>query len=154
MSRGSVWIVGILALSLLMAGGLWVWMTSAAQDQRPEFQSIDVDPPVLRFSGGRVIVQAQVTDDSGLSSVSGSVIQGDSRYRQLPTQVPPPGSREFTYVTEFPALPNTRNDGIAVGYLVRLVAVDSAGQETIGETSFQVAAPPPPPAPPSTSFSP
>jgi hypothetical protein len=155
MSRTVVWIAGILALSLLMGGGLWAWMTFASNDQGPRFQTISVDPQLLRFAGGRVIVQARIIDDTGVSRVSGSVMQGDSQYRQLPTQDPSVDSPEFTYITEFLTPPNMRNDGVAADYLVRLVTVDSIGQETIGEVAFQVAAPAVPPAPPpSTDLSP
>ena len=154
MRRGVVWIVGILVVSLLMGGGLWLWMTSASNDHGPQIQEISVDPPLMRFAGGTVIVRARVTDGAGAAQVSGSVMQGESQYRQLPAQNSPVDSREFIYVTEFPAPPNTRNDGVAVNYLVRLVAVDSAGQEAVGEVAFQVAAPAEPPTPPFTSLSP
>lgn len=155
MSRVVIWTVGILALSLLMGGGLWAWMTLASTNQGPQFQTISIDPPLLRFAGGRVVVQARIIDDTGVSRVGGSVMQGDSQYRQLPNQGPSVDSPRFTYVTELLTPPNTRNDGVAVDYLVRLVAVDSAGQETVGEAVFQVAAPAAPPAPPpATNFSP
>lgn len=148
MARGVFWIAGILVLSLLMGGVLWAWMTFASNDQQPQFQTISVDPQLLRFAGGRVIVQAQVIDDTGVSRVSGSVMQGDSQFRQLTTQRPSVDSPEFTYITEFLAPPNVRNDGVAVDYLVRLVAIDSVGQETTDEVAFQVAAPAAPPTPP------
>jgi hypothetical protein len=96
MSRLIFWTAGILALSLLAGGGLWAWMTFASNNQGPQFQSISVDPQLLRFPGGRVIVHAQVMDDIGVSRVGGSVMQGDSQLGQLPTQDLLEDSSEFT----------------------------------------------------------
>lgn len=154
MRRGFIWIVGILIVSLLLGGGLWVWMTSAFNGHGPQIQNISVDPSLLRFPGGTVTVRARVTSDVGVARVGGSVMQGASEYRRLPTQNHAVNSQEIVYVTEFPAPANTRNDGVAVDYLVRLVAVDSTGQESVTEAAFQVAAPALPPAPPFTNSSP
>lgn len=140
--------LGILALSLLLGGGLWGWMTFAAGDRSPRFQSITIDPQMLRFAGGRVVVQARVVDDIGVGRVSGAVAREGTQFARLAARQSHANSGEFTYTAEFLAPPNTRNDGVAAVYVVRLVAVDSTGQETTGEATFQVSPPPPPPPPP------
>ena len=142
------WAFGILLASLALGGGLWGWMTVVAGDQQPQFQSISVDPPQLRFAGGPVTVRAQVTDDTGLRQVSGLVLRGDAPWVQLPARTLAESPRDFTYVAQFQAPGNVEPGGVAMDYSIRLVAVDRGRQEAVGQVGFQVLPPAPPPAPP------
>jgi hypothetical protein len=127
---------------------MWAWFTLISGDKAPQFQTISVQPQTMRFVGGQVRVRAQVIDDTRLNWVRGVVLQEGSQHLQLSAQKPSGNSRELTFLAEFRAPANTRSDGAAIEYSVRLVAADSAGHETVETVSFQVAAPAAPPPPP------
>ena len=142
------WLIGVFALSVVLGGGLWVWITFIAVDQDPEFEAVVVQPESLRFVGGPVMVEVQVTDDFGIRKVEGAVFRSGDRQFPLELAQRTNGEETRTYIAEFSVPSNIRSDGQAVQYTLQLNVVDSVGQETSEEIDFQVSAPAPPPNPP------
>jgi hypothetical protein len=140
-------IVGIIILIGVSGGGVWAW-SAFLSDDRPQFQAVTLEPGTLRFVGGQVQVQAQVVDDAGVERVNGMVLSGGQEQAALEVTQPEGSPREFTYQAAFQIPANTHSNGVPVSYTVRLVAVDTAGQESAQEATFEVPAPAAPPLPP------
>jgi len=107
-----------------------------------------VAPPQLRFPGGDVTITANVADPSGVAWVQATVT-GPDRATETVTLTEGTGG---SYSGTFLAPANTRSDGAAESYAVRLRARDGAGNETSAEGveagTFQVNAADRPPEKP------
>lgn len=147
MGNKYVWILGIFAASLLLSGGLGLW-TFMADDRNPKFHTVSVEPSAFRFTGGRLQVQTEVADDVAVDRVRGVLWLGGSRIEQVAMTRSDVGAKGSIYSAEFSVPANIRSTGESVGYTLQLLAVDSIGQESVKEVSFQVLAPGTPPSPP------
>lgn len=147
MGNKYTWIIGIFSLSLLLSGSLAVW-TFFADDRDPKFQAVSVNPTEFRFTGGRLQVRSEVSDDVAVEGVRGALWQGDSQVALVAMTRSEDGARGPVYSAEFTVPANVRSTGQPVNYTLQLQVYDSIGQESRKEISFEVPAPGAPPSPP------
>jgi hypothetical protein len=114
----------------------------------PTISNAAVAPPQLRFPGGDVTLTATVADPSGVAWVQATVTGPDRATETVTLTDEGNGNYRGTYS----ASANTRSDGTAESYAVRLRARDGKGNETpppgVEADSFQVNAADAPPGKP------
>lgn len=97
-------------------------VTVAAPDREaPQIGSCTLAPSTLPFTGGAVQIQASITDNVGVTSVTARILRGGS---VVDTAALSPGAGP-SFATTFAALPN--RTGAALVYDVELIATDAAG---------------------------
>lgn len=109
---------------LLVAAFLGAGMAGCARDVNPPIISdVQVDPKVLSFLGGDVIIRAKVTDGSGIAGVEAVILKPDLSTERI--SMSRDGERDW-YRAVYTAPPNLRADGKEEDYLVFIRAVDMA----------------------------
>jgi hypothetical protein len=116
--------------------------TSPGDTTAPTVSGVIASPSALDFAGGQVLITAQVSDASGVGTVSASVVCSS-----LGTTTPVPMSKTTgnTYSGQFAAPPNPVMDGTSATYSVRVSASDTKGNSASSTGNTFVVDPPDPP---------
>ncbi len=141
-------VLGILAVSILLGAGVWFWMGFIAGGADPKISNFTVAPEAFRFTGGEMLVQAEVTDDQSVELVAGVLSSSGIEVMRVELQLIGTEAGDSVYSGKLMVPTNIRNDGNAIDYTLRLLAMNTEGGESKKETAFQVPAPSMPPAPP------
>jgi len=102
-------------------------------------------PAGFRWTGGDVTVSADVTDPSGLKSVTATVMRQKT---SAASQVALAAGTGTAYAGTYAAAANVNNDGVAESYSVTVTATDNADNVSTATTAFQVPAATAPQNPP------
>ena len=140
--------LGILAGSILVGAGFWVWISFFAGGADPKISNFTVAPEAFRFTGGEMLVQAEVTDDQSVELVAGVLSSSGIEVMRVELQLIETEAGDSVYAGKLMVPTNIRNDGNAIDYTLQLLAINTVGGESKKETDFQVPAPSVPPAPP------
>ena len=140
--------LGILAGSILVGAGFWFWMAFIAAGGDPKISNMTMAPDAFRFTGGALLVQAEVTGDLGVEQVAGVLTANGVEVMRVDLQRIETEAGDSIYSGKLLVPANVRSDGNAIDYTLQLLATNTKGQMSQKETDFQVPAPSMPPAPP------
>ncbi len=140
--------LGILAASILVGAVFWVWMAFFATGGAPKISDMTLAPDAFRFTGGELLVQAEVTGDQSVEQVSGVLSATGVEVMRVDLRRTETQAGDSIYSGKLLVPANVRSDGKALDYTLQLLATNTAGQESQKENDFQVPAPSMPPAPP------
>ena len=142
----------ILAGSILVGAVFWVWVAFIAGGGGPKISNLTVAPDAFRFSGGKLLVQAEVSGDQIVDQVTGILLASGAEVVRVDLQRietdPKAEADDPIYSGKLLVPANVRSDGQAIEYTLQLLATNIQGQESQKEADFQVPAPSRPPAPP------
>ena len=109
----------------------------------PTLSNAGVEPTTLRFVGGAVTFTVDASDADGVSAVQAVVTKPDASTETV-TMANASGN---TYSAVWTAPGNSRVDGEAMTYTIRMTARDAKGNESSSDPlTLTVTAAPPPPA--------
>ena len=140
--------LGILAGSILVGVGIWVWVVFIAGGGAPKISNMTVDPDAFRFTGGELLVQVEVAGEQSVEQVEGVLSASGGVVMRFDLQRVETEAGDSIYSGKLLVPPNVRSDGKAIDYTLQLLVTNTAGQKSQKATDFQVPAPNMPPAPP------